>query len=127
MEPDNATFLRLLDYSVSVVYGAVSSLLVGLLVPDSWHILLGMIAGMLVAMAFLLPLAILLFIRLGGFQVLMSAMVIGMFNGMVIPMIHGVDLLTLLRFGIMFGIFIQFVLHMYDLKLHGEAEVADER
>jgi len=125
MEPNNATFLRLLDYSASVIYGAVSSLLVGLLVPDSWNIILGMITGMFISMLFLLPIAVLLSTRLGGFQVIMPAMVIGMFNGMIIGMMSGADLLTLIRIGIILGVFIQFILHLYDLKLHGDIEVRD--
>ena len=86
---------------------------------------IAMIIGMIIA----LPLLMLFTSLLGGFEIIMVSMQVGMLAGMAGVMTPYNTLPGLLATGAVVGLLIQFLLHMSDIKLHGEVLIerpADE-
>jgi hypothetical protein len=119
MKPDHPLAIRAYDYMAAAAFGAGSALSVSLLVPDSLPLAAAMLAAMVVGVLSALPLLGLFTVLLGGFEILMMSVQIGMIAGMAGVMARGEPLGTAVLRGVVTGLVIQFLLHLADLRLHG--------
>ena len=89
-------------------------------VPDGTPGALAMPLGMVVGVVAATPVLFLLNWILGGFEVLMLAMQIGMLAGMAAPMIRGGTPGSVALAGAGVGLVVQLLLHALDRSLHGD-------
>ncbi len=117
----HATLLRLFDYAGAILYGVAASTFAGYLLPASLPMLAGMVAGMALGMLSSFPVLMLLTVLCGGFEIIMMAMLISMIAGMGAGMAGEESLTWFIWYGAIVGVGAQALLHMHDIKLHGEA------
>jgi hypothetical protein len=119
---EHSLAIRAFDYFAAACFGAGTAVSASLLVPDSLAapaaMLLGMVVG-IVAASLLLGVFMLL---LGGFEIVVMSMVIGMFAGMTGVMSGADNLGGVALAGMLVGLGIQVLLHGSDSKLHGKVE-----
>ena len=120
IKPENAFLLRLFDYFAAVTFGVVAAVVTGYLLPESWPMILAMPLAMILGMISALPLLALFFALLGGFEIIMMSMQIGMLAGMAGVMAPDDTLFGLITIGAITGLVVQITLHMMDINLHGE-------
>ncbi len=126
MRPAHALFLRVSDYIFAIIYGVVATTASYYLIPDEWPMPLLMSAGMLVGTLSAFPLLAIFSVLLGGFEVIMMSMQIGMLGGMAGGIIGGASINLPLIAGASVGAAVQLFLHISDLKYHGEALLDNE-
>jgi len=120
MKSEHALAIRTFDYFAAVSFGAAAALAAWYLVPDFLPAPLAMVAGMVVGMVAAFPLLGLFSYLLGGFEILMMSLQIGMFAGMAGAMVGGDLVGPAAMAGVLTGGLVQFLLHMADRSLHGE-------
>jgi hypothetical protein len=113
MKPRHAHLLRLFDYFAALTFGVVSAAAAGYAIPHAWPMPLAMAAGMALGMVAAFPVLMVFGALLGGMQTGMLAGMAGVTAGSESP---GILMLT----GAAAGGVVQFLLHMTDLRLHGE-------
>lgn len=118
--PKHAALLRVYDYGSAACFGAVGAVLAWLVVPSSFPLASQVILGMVLGVAAVLPLLALFSWVLGGFEVIVLSMQVGMFAGMVGAMTGSVAALDVVAEGAMVGLLIQILLHAADRSLGGE-------
>ncbi len=126
MKPKHSFLIRVYDYLAALVFGVVSATAVAFIIPAHWPVGVMMITGMLTGMLFALPVLIASTIILGGFELLMMSMQIGMFAGMTGVMAGSDDVTRLILAGALTGIGIHLILHIIDFLQHGEVVTGDE-
>lgn len=126
MKSEHSFWLRLYDYLAALVFGVVSATAVAFIIPAEWPVWLTMIFGMLAGTLFALPVLMATMAILGGFELLMMSMQIGMFAGMTGVMLGSNDVVRLMLAGALTGIGIHLILHIIDLLQHGEVVIGDE-
>lgn len=112
--------LRAFDYGSAVCFGAAGALLSWLVVPTSFPFASEMALGMVLGVAGVLPLLAVFSWLLGGFEVIVLSMQVGMFAGMVGAMTTSTAVLDVAAEGAMVGLLIQILLHAADRSLGGE-------
>lgn len=130
MEKNYSTLLRFSDYCAAMLTGTLTAFLVHLAIGDGWPMFLGMFAGMALGTVSLLV-AIIIFARFGGiFEIVMPGMLITMLVGMAGGMwvtagspFRG----ELLIFGLLSGLYIQSLFHLWDRSLHGELPCGENK
>lgn len=114
---------KVIDYVASVLIGTVTVLFVSFFVGKEWNMVAAMSAGMFFGMIALV-LVTLLFVRISTFfQIMPPGMIIAMFTGMGAGMVFSaadVDLPLLLKMSVVFSLFVQYAMDVYNLKLTGE-------
>ena len=110
--PAHRGAIRAFDYLAAVSLGASAALGAWWLVPDALPGVLAMILGMLVGTLAAVPVFVLFTWLLGGFEIVMMAMQIGM--------IAGGTVASVAMAGAGVGLVIQMLLHALDRSLHGE-------
>jgi len=112
--------IRAFDYSAAVSFGAVAALASSFLVPDLLPTPFALLAGMVIGMASAFPLLGLFSWLLGGFEILMMSMQIGMLAGMLGVMTDSQGPARVALVGALTGLAVQLILHVADGALHGE-------
>lgn len=125
MTPGRRVAIRTFDYFAALAFGATAALSSWYLIPDLLPTPLAMVAGMAVGLAAAFPLLGLFSFLLGGFEILVMSLQIGMFAGMMGPMVGGDALGPVAIVGALTGFAVQFLLHMTDRALHGEVTCLD--
>jgi hypothetical protein len=123
MKRDHAMALRAFDYFASVIFGVGAALSAWLLVPGTLSFVPAMLLAMVAGTVAVFPLLGLFMVLLGGFEILMMSLQIGMIGGMVGGMIGGMavggTIWSVLLAGSLTGLTIQSLLHVSDRQLHG--------
>ena len=112
--------IRAFDYSAAVSFGAVAALASSFLVPDLLPTPFALLAGMVIGMASAFPLLGLFSWLLGGFEILMMSMQIGMLAGMLGVMTDSQGPARVALVVALTGLAVQLLLHVADGALHGE-------
>ncbi len=120
MKAEHASAIRTFDYLAAVSFGAAAALSSWYLVPEVLPPPLAMIVGMGLGMASAFPLLGFFSFLLGGFEILVMSMQIGMLAGMTGVVIGGSTVAQVAVTGAMTGLAIQLLLHLADRSLHGE-------
>lgn len=115
-----AVLLRAFDYGSAVCFGAAGALLSWFVVPTSLPLPSEMVLGMVLGVAGALPFLAILSWILGGFEIIILSMQVGMFAGMVGAMTTSTAVLDVAAEGAMVGLLIQILLHTADRSLGGE-------
>lgn len=118
--PEHAAAIRAFDYVCALCLGASAALGSWWLVPDALPGVVAMALGMLIGTVAALPAFAFFTWLLGGFEIVMMAMQIGMLAGMAAPMIQGGTVASVAMAGAGVGFVIQLLLHALDRSLHGE-------
>lgn len=118
--PSHPVAIRAFDYLAAVCLGGSAALGSWWVVPDALPGIVAMALGMLVGTVAALPLFALFTWLLGGFEIVMMAMQVGMLAGMAAPMIQGGSPLSVAVAGGGVGLMVQLLLHALDRSLHGE-------
>ena len=117
---------KILDYTTSVIMGAGTLFFVSILISESWNMFFAMIVGMAIGIAVLL-LSILLFSSFStAFEIFPVGMIITMFTGMISGMLTAAvkpDFTLMLSAIIVFSLFAQVMIDLYNMKLKGEVQV----
>ncbi len=112
--------IRTFDYSAAVAFGAIAALASSFLIPDLLPTPFALLAGMVMGMASAFPLLGLFSWLLGGFEILMMSMQIGMLAGMLGVMTDSQGPVRVALVGALTGLAVQLLLHVADRALHGE-------
>lgn len=120
MKPKYSVYLGLFDYLAAVIYGVTAICTAHYIVPSEWPMFAAMALAMFVGMLSTFPLLAIFSITLGGFEVLMMSMQIGMLAGMVGVMLTSASVAELSVYGAIAGVLVQFLLHMMNVRLRGE-------
>jgi hypothetical protein len=119
--PEYAGAIRAFDYLCALVLGASAALGSWWILPDALPGIVAMPLGMLVGTVAAVPAFALFTWLLGGFEIVMMAMQIGMLAGMAAPMIQGGTMGSVVLAGGGVGLVVQLLLHALDRSLHGDA------
>jgi hypothetical protein len=117
---EHAAAVRAYDYFAALSFGAAASLAAWWVVPEGLPGLVAMLLGMLVGIVAVAPLFALFSWILGGFEIIVMSMQIGMIAGMGGPMVSGGSAATIAIAGAAAGFLIQLLLHALDRAQHGE-------
>jgi hypothetical protein len=117
---EHAIAIRAFDYAVAVILGMTACAASWWVVPDGLPGAVAMLSGMLVGVVAVLPLFAGVMWVLGGFEVIVMSLQIGMIAGMGGPMIRGGTLGSVLVAGAGAGLVVQLLLHALDRAQHGE-------
>lgn len=115
--------IRAFDYGASVCFGVVSALAAWIAVPEALATPLDVVLGMGVGLVAALPPLALFTWVLGGFEIVVLAMQVGMFAGMVGVMTSSTSALDVAGEGAMVGLLVQLLLHAVDRSLGGEVRL----
>jgi hypothetical protein len=114
---------KILDYILASLMGAGTFIAVSLVVSTSWNMLFAMLVGMVLGTAVLIC-AVLLFSSFSTpFEIFPVGMIITMFTGMASGMMLSIDehdFILMLFSVIVFSLFVQLCIDMYNMKLKGE-------
>jgi len=119
----HAAAIRAFDYGAAICFGAVAAGASWLLVPDTLPGILAMLVGMGVGVAAAVPLLGIFSALLGGFEIVVMSMQIGMVAGMLGAMTGAGDLVVVAGEGAIVGLAIQLILHVLDRYLSGEVQL----
>jgi len=123
MKHEFSMLLRTYDYLVSTLTGLGTAMLVSWLVSPTWSMATAMLVGVLAGLAALALAIFSLGWIAGAFEILMPGkfivMIVGMGGGMWVVM-DSPTRARMAALGIMAGIVMQGVFHLYDNFLHGE-------
>lgn len=120
MKRENAAAIRAYDYLAALSFGSMAALTAWWLIPASLPAPLAMLLGMGVGLMSAFPLLALFTLLLGGFEIVMMSMQIGMFAGMAGVMAGEAALVTAVLAGALMGLVVHVLLHVTDRVLHGE-------
>lgn len=116
----------ILDYILAVLMGTGTLFLVSLVVGRGWNIFAAMIVGMILGMLVLVMVAMVFGPISSLFQIFPSGMIItkltGMVTGMLFAMVE-VDFVMVFMITVIFSLFVQFVIDMYNMTLKGDVTV----
>jgi hypothetical protein len=125
MKAEHALAIRAFDYFAALTFGVAAALAARLLVPDLFLTPLAMVAGMSVGMVAAFPLLGLFMYILGGFEIIVMSMQIGMLAGMIGVVLGGASALTVVLAGAGAGLVIQLLLDAANQGLRGEVHLHD--
>ncbi|UCE70905.1 MAG: hypothetical protein JSU99_06260 [Nitrospiraceae bacterium] len=112
-----------LDYTIAVIMGMGSVLLVHSIINNNWNMFSAMIVGMILGTAVLL-LSVLLFTPVAtAFELFPVGMIITMFTGMGTGMaitMTEIDLRSMLIAAVVFSLLSQLAIDLYNRKLKGD-------
>jgi hypothetical protein len=114
---------KILDYTISALMGSGTLFLVSLVVSKDWNMFLAMAAGMVLGMIVLLIIVMLFSFISTPFELFPVGMVITMFTGMASGMalvMWEADFQLMLSAAVIFLLFAQLVIDLYNMKLKGE-------
>ncbi len=117
---ENAAFLRAFDYVAAAALGVVAASAAWALVPAPPNILVEMLLGMVVGALSTLPLLAVFSWILGGFEIVVLSMQVGMAAGMMGAMTTSSSLGEVAFEGLMVGLLVQFLIHAVDRSMGGE-------
>jgi hypothetical protein len=124
MHPQRPYYYLFIDYFTSITVGLMAVGLPAYIIPYGWTHPAGMFAGMFLGMATMF-LAVILFSNYSSaFNILMPGMYVSMGAGMASGMVKvsgGMPVSLYLLTGLLFGVSVQFVFHLYGRKLEGVA------
>ncbi len=121
MRPEHAVAVRAFDYLAALTFGAASALTAWLVVPGALHFVLAMALGMVAGAVAAAPVLGLFTFLLGGFELVVMSLQIGMLAGMAGAMLGAGPAGRVALLGGLVGLLVQAVLHAADRALHGEA------
>ncbi len=116
----HATLLRAFDYLAAASFGALGAFAAWWLVPGSLPALLEMGLGMTVGVVSAVPLLGVFSWLLGGFEIIVLSMQVGMFSGMLGVMTTSADAGDVAFEGVLVGLLVQLLVHAVDRSLGGE-------
>lgn len=122
-------WFRLFDYCVAMLAGAVTASLTTFLVPLGWPAPLGMLLGMVLAMMLFFVLLLPVQLVSSPFEFAVPGMFLLMPLGMICGMAstrHNPSYLGLAALGLLAGLLVQGVFHLYDRSLHGEVKTNED-
>lgn len=117
---ENAVLLRAFDYVAAAALGVVAASAAWALVPAPPHMLVEMLLGMVVGALSALPLLAVFSWILGGFEIVVLSMQVGMVAGMMGAMTTSSSLGEVAFEGLMAGLLVQFLIHAVDRSMEGE-------
>ena len=120
MKPERALAIGVYDYFASLTFGVAAATAAWFLVPDLLPTPLAMVMGMGVGVIAAFPLLGLFTYILGGFEIIVMSMQIGMIAGMIGVMMGDQPLAPVLMAGAAAGFAVQCVLDMANRALRGE-------
>lgn len=120
MRPAHAFAIGAYDYFAAYTFGVVAATSAWLLVPDLLPMPVAMLAGMGVGVVSAFPLLGWFSYLLGGFEIIVMSMQIGMVAGMVGVMMGDGTIVPAVVAGGGTGLAIQFILDVADRRLRGE-------
>ncbi|MDH3208304.1 MAG: hypothetical protein OEO79_17010 [Gemmatimonadota bacterium] len=116
----HAVLLRAFDYLAAILFGGAAAMAAWLAIPASYPMASEMLLGMVVGIVAALPLLGFFSWLLGGFEILVLSMQVGMFAGMVGAMTTSTDLGDVAFEGALVGVMVQLLVHVVDRSLGGE-------
>jgi len=116
----HAALLRAFDYLAAAAFGAAGAAAAWWIVPTLPSVILEMFLGMLVGMVSALPLLGILSWVLGGFEIVVLSMQVGMFAGMLGAMTTSSATSDVAFEGMLVGLLVQLLVHAVDRSLGGE-------
>lgn len=119
---EHAIAIRVFDYVCAGTFGGAAAVAAWCVVPSALSIVPAMLLGMVVGIVAVLPLLLLLASILGGFELIVLSMQVGMFAGMTGAMSGFADWLGVARDGVIIGLLIQVLLHAVDWWMGGEVQ-----
>lgn len=125
MKPPSGFAIGAFDYFAALSFGVVAALSAWFLVPESLPIAVTMVAGMAVGVLAGLPLFGLFSYLLGGFEIIVMSMQIGMLAGMLGAMLRGGPLSAAVLVGGAAGLDVQIVLDVVNRIMRGEVLLHD--
>lgn len=120
MKPERALALGLYDYFAATTFGVAAASASWLLIPDAFGPILMMLAGMVVGLVAAFPLLGFFSYVMGGFEIIVMSMQIGMLAGMAGGMMIEESLGTAVTAGALVGLVVQCVLDVANRMLRGE-------
>jgi hypothetical protein len=120
MKPERAVAIEAYDYFAAVTFGVTAALSASFLVPGPLPTPLAMLAGMGVGLVSAFPLLGLFSYLLGGFEIVVMSMQIGMLAGMVGVMMAEDGVTQIILAGAITGLVIQGLLDAANRALRGE-------
>ena len=114
---------KIIDYSLALLMGVGTVLLVSLVVGEGWNMFVAMSVGMLLGMILLIFVIVLSCGVTSIFDIMPTGMVITMFTGMAVGMSIAAGSASMARLymgTLLFALFAQFTIDLYNLKLKGE-------
>ena len=120
IKPERAVAIALYDYFAAATFGVAAALSAWALVPGLLPTPLAMLAGMGVGLVAAFPLLGVFSYLLGGFEIVVMSMQIGMLAGMVGGMMGGDGVAQVALAGAVTGLVIQGLLDVADRRLRGE-------
>lgn len=118
--PDHAVAIRAFDYLAACAFGVVAALAAWQVVPDSIGVMPSMLLGMIAGVVTAIPVLLVLASILGGFELIILSMQVGMFAGMTGAMTSSIRWADIAWQGAIVGLLIQVLLHVTDRSLRGE-------
>jgi len=115
-----AVAIRAFDYAAACMFGAAAALAAWQVVPDSMGVLPGMLLGMIAGIMASVPVLLVLTSILGGFELIVLSMQVGMFAGMTGAMTSSVQWSGVAGQGVIVGLLVQMLLHVADRSLSGD-------
>lgn len=112
--------VRAFDYVAAASFGAVGALAAWAVVPASQPMVVEMLLGMGMGVVTALPLLALFLWILGGFEIVILSMQVGMFAGMVGAMTTSLGLGDVAFEGVLVGLIVQSIIHAMDRSLAGD-------
>ena len=133
MKAEHSVAIRAFDYVAAVAFGVVAAAGAWLITPGGLPMPLAMLVGMLVGSVCALPVLGVFTKLLGGFEIVVMSLQIGMIAGMVGGMAVGDGVLGswaaasgltgVAAMGASVGVVVQVLLHVTDLRSRGEVDV----
>lgn len=122
---EHAAVLRAFDYVAAAALGVVAATAAEVLVPSPPHMLVEMLLGMVVGALSALPLLALFSWILGGFEIVVLSMQVGMLAGMMGSMTTSTSFRDVAFEGLIVGLLVQLLIHGVDRSMGGEVRRED--
>lgn len=122
---EHAVLLRAFDYVAAAALGVVAATATEALVPSPPHVLVEMLLGMMVGALSALPLLALFSWILGGFEIVVLSMQVGMLAGMMGAMTTSTSFRDVAFEGLIVGLLVQLLIHGVDRSMGGEVRRED--
>ena len=119
---EHAVVIRAFDYLAACAFGGAAAVGAWQLVPDGVGAVPGMLLGMLVGVVAVVPVLLVLSSILGGFELIVLSMQVGMLAGMTGSMTSSAQWLGVAGEGSIVGLLVQILLHAVDRSLSGEVQ-----
>lgn len=122
---EHAVLIRGFDYVAAAALGVVAATTAEVLVPSPPHVLVEMLLGMVVGALSALPLLALFSWILGGFEIVVLSMQVGMLAGMMGAMTTSTSFRDVAFEGLIVGLLVQLLIHGVDRSMGGEVRRED--